>query len=46
MTVRIQLTERVLHECSRFASMACTVGSLVGTAVLVGAAVVLLTSLH
>ena len=46
MTVRIQVSERVIYECSRVAGMARTLGSLMGAACLVGAIVALLTSLH
>lgn len=46
MTVRIQVTERLVYECARIGSMARTVGSLMGAACLVGAIVALLTSLH
>jgi hypothetical protein len=46
VTVRIQVTQRLIDECTQFACTARTVGSIMGAACLVGAMVALLTSLH
>jgi len=46
VTIRIQVTERVAQECSRFASLAGIVGSIVGAACVVSVVVVLITSIH
>jgi len=46
MTVRIHLTERLIHECARAAGTARIVGSFIGAACLVVAIVALVTSLH
>ncbi len=46
MTVRIQTTERIAWEFSRIASIAGTVGTIVGAACVVSVLVVLITSIH